>query len=162
MRKLLVRFLALGAHGIQMSSHSQTKLSDCLAPRRSTVLVACPQRLAVGQAQTHGLAVCVTQVRVALFGHGNTLPLSAGTVALGVRTHTATCLVSNDAQCAYCPCTSLLARIIHGGSSRKRAERGETGTRRGKGMRHTREYVEGLNGETARHSRVSALAAEAS
>jgi hypothetical protein len=84
-----VEYPALGAHGIQMSGHSQTKLSDCLAPRGNTVLVACPQRLAVGQAQTHGLAVCVTQVRVALFGHGNTLPLSAGTVALGVRTHTA-------------------------------------------------------------------------
>jgi hypothetical protein len=47
MRKLLVRFLALGAHGIQMSSGSQVKLSDCLAPRRSTVLVARPNTLAL-------------------------------------------------------------------------------------------------------------------
>jgi hypothetical protein len=76
-----VRFLALGAHGIQMSSHFQMKLSDCLAPRRSTVLAArlntlhCPQRLAVGQARTQGLAVCVTQVRAALFSDGNILTI---------------------------------------------------------------------------------------
>jgi hypothetical protein len=70
-----VKYLALGAHGIQMSGHSQTKLSDYLAPRRNIVLVACPQRLAVGQAQTHGLVVCVTQVRVALLCDDNTLTL---------------------------------------------------------------------------------------
>ena len=40
--------------------------------------------------------------------------------------------------------------------------RSETGARRRKALRHTRGYVEGLNGEIARHSRVSALAAEAS
>jgi hypothetical protein len=39
--------------------------------------------------------------------------------------------------------------------------RSETGTRRREALRHTREYVEGLNGETARHSSVFTLAAEA-
>ena len=57
MRKLFVRYLALDAHDIQMSSLSQLKLSDCNAPRRSTLLAAslntlhCPQRWAVGQAR---------------------------------------------------------------------------------------------------------------
>jgi hypothetical protein len=81
MRKLLVRFLSLGAHGIQMSGHSQTKLSDYLALLRSTVLEArpntlhCQHRLAMGHAQIQGLGVCVTQVLVALFCDYNTFAL---------------------------------------------------------------------------------------
>ena len=78
---------------------------------------------------------------------------------------------------------SLLARIIHKGSSRKRAdakrdghsEQGtgsavcggacpapQTGTGDKKKGASPPQYVEGLNGETVRRSRVSALAAEAS
>jgi hypothetical protein len=57
------------------------ELSDCPAPRRSTVLEARPNTLALpatvgrGSGQTHSLAVCVTQVRVELFCDGNTVTL---------------------------------------------------------------------------------------
>ena len=44
--------------------------------RLARTLWHCPQRLAVGQAQTHGLVVCVTQVRVDLFCDGNTVTIA--------------------------------------------------------------------------------------
>ena len=48
------------------------------------------------------------------------------------------------------------------GGKNKTSGTGETGTRRREALRHTRAVCEGLNGETARRSRVSAIAVEAS